>query len=280
MKKYSPLPAAALAGGVLCFLLRLAQNRTGFEPDTGLPVAGNAFAIALPAALAVTAAVILALAFRLPSEKEDTKLPFTGYFMANGSLLLTLLVSALFLWVLSGAMEVFSSLGRSSGGSAGILSSSGIFLFPQLSLLMGLLSIVSAVSLFPLVTACKRREESVPAGFNGNLLLVPVACLVIRLVLAYREDSVNPALGAYYVEILSLTFLILSLYRASSFAFHCGRTRRFAVYTACALTLCITALSDCRAVSDALFDLGGALLTLSLLLMRLNAAAHPLPTQD
>lgn len=279
MKKYASLPAAALAGGVLCFCLRLVQNRTGFEPDTGLPVAGNPAAVALPAALAAAAVVILALASRLPAEKEDTKLPFTGYFFAKGSLPPTLLVSAVFLWVLSGGAEVLSFLSRSSGGSAQLLTGSGVLSFSRLPLFLGLLTVLSAASLFPLAVVCRQRGEGAPSAFNGNLLLVPVACLVIRLVLVYREDSVNPALGAYYVNILALAFLVLSLYRASSFAFHCGRTRRFAVYAACALTLCAACLADCRTVGGALFYLGGVLLMLALLLMRLEAASQPLPSQ-
>lgn len=34
MKKYLIYPSLALAGGALAFLLRLAQNRTGFEAAT------------------------------------------------------------------------------------------------------------------------------------------------------------------------------------------------------------------------------------------------------
>ena len=41
MKKYAAYPALVLAGGAAAFALRLAQNRTGFEAATGLPVAGN-----------------------------------------------------------------------------------------------------------------------------------------------------------------------------------------------------------------------------------------------
>ena len=41
MKKYAVYPLLALAGGAAAFVLRLAQNRTGFEAATGLPVAGN-----------------------------------------------------------------------------------------------------------------------------------------------------------------------------------------------------------------------------------------------
>lgn len=274
MKHCKLLLPVALAGGALCFALRLVQNRTGFEPDTGLPIAGNAAAIALPVVLAVVAVAVLLLAWPLPAEKEEVSLPFTCYFFTTGSLLPALLVSVVFLWGISGALEIFSALGQSSGGSSEIITSSGIFLFPHLSPLLGLMSVLSALSLFPLASACRHRPGQGYAPISGNLLLAPAACLVVRLVLVYRVESVSPVLGAYYVEILALSFLILSLYRTSSFAFRCGRTRRFAVYTACALTLCITVLADCRSVTDVLLYLGGALLMFTLLSMRIGVIVY------
>lgn len=44
---------------------------------------------------------------------------------------------------------------------------------------------------------------------QGSLLLVPVVCFVIRLVLVYRVDSINPVLSDYYLELLALVFLTL-----------------------------------------------------------------------
>lgn len=280
MKRYQLIPSAALVCGVICFFLRLVQNRIGFEPGTGLPIAGSPLSIALPAVLAATALLILVLSRGLPSEKEDTKLPFTGYFFTKGPLLPTLLVSAVFLWILSGGVDILSFLRQSPVRNMEVIASSGTFSSSRTLFLMALLTIVSAVSLFPLAVACRRSETAEFPALNSNLLLVPVACLVVRLVLVYREDSVNPTLSAYYVEILALTFLILSLYRASSFAFHCGRTRRFAVYTAFSLTLCIVGLADCRRISDALFFLGGALLMSSLLAMRLDVVSQRFPSQS
>jgi hypothetical protein len=267
MKPNRLLPAAALAGGLLGFLLRLAQNRTGFEPDSGLPIPGTPAAMALVALLLVAAAGMPLLARRLPAEREDTPLDFSAYFSAAGNLLPTLLVCAVFLWALSGGLQIAAAL-TDAGGA--VLTATGYLPSHKLPLLLGVLSVASAVCLIPLAAACLHGKRA-STRFNGNLLMVPVACLVSRLVLVYREDSVNPALSAYYVEILALTCLILSLYRASSFAFHCGRTRRFAVYTAWALMLCLTVLPDCATAADALFYAGGALLTLALLLLRLNA---------
>ena len=54
MKKHLALPALAVLGGAAAFLLRLLQNRTGFEAETGLPVPGNVPGLALIALLVLT----------------------------------------------------------------------------------------------------------------------------------------------------------------------------------------------------------------------------------
>ena len=121
-----------------------------------------------------------------------------------------------------------------------------------------------------LLDTCRRggKRENRDSSLSGNLLLVPAGCLLVRLVLVYREDSVTPSLAAYYVEILALAFLILALYRASSFGFHCGRTRRLSLYAACALILCLATLADGHDLPASILYLGGAVLMLGLLLMR------------
>jgi hypothetical protein len=83
---------------------------------------------------------------------------------------------------------------------------------------------------------------------------------------------VNPTLSAYYVELLALVFLILTFYRAASFAFGDGRTRRFAWYAELAAVLCAAAMADSLG-SYAVLALyaGGFLTALSLLTLRLEA---------
>ena len=53
MKKYNALPLAAVAGGAVAFVLRLLQNRTGFEAETGLAIPGNLFGIVLVVLLVI-----------------------------------------------------------------------------------------------------------------------------------------------------------------------------------------------------------------------------------
>ena len=68
MKKYAVYPALALAGGAAAFALRLAQNRTGFEAGTGLPVAGNLWGRLLAGLLVVIILACLPLVRKLPAE--------------------------------------------------------------------------------------------------------------------------------------------------------------------------------------------------------------------
>lgn len=75
MKHRFSIPALSVCFGAVGFLLRLLQNRTGFEPDTGLPIPGSVPAILLPILL-MAAAGILYLAVRRVLPKEMPELPF------------------------------------------------------------------------------------------------------------------------------------------------------------------------------------------------------------
>ena len=93
---------------------------------------------------------------------------------------------------------------------------------------------------------------------------------------AYRLDSVNPALSAYYVELLALVFLTLGFYRLSSFAFHAGQLRLYAFYTGAAVVLSMAALADGGPyLSSLLLYAGGASVLMGFLLLRL---ASPVPS--
>ena len=252
MKKYVLWPLLAAIGGVGAFLLRLLQRSTGFEVDTGLPIPGNLYAILLVAWFVVLAAVCL-LAARplLPADREDPPLFPTGFSVASPGLL-TPAVMGLFLLAASGVLDLLFGF---SGASA--LTGSGetvtVFVTAQGSqlfsgrehLVVGLLSLLSAASLLPAVPACRIRPEGeTRKPFQSPLLLVPVCCLVVRLVLTYRVVSVDPSLTDYYTELLAVVFLALAFYRLSSFAFRAGRTRRFAAYAALAIAVCLATLAD------------------------------------
>ncbi len=70
MRAHLPLLLATILGGAAAFALRLAQTRTGFEPDTGLPVPGNVPAILLVILLVLLAAGLFLLCRRIPKERH------------------------------------------------------------------------------------------------------------------------------------------------------------------------------------------------------------------
>lgn len=271
MRRYAVFPVLALGGGCAAFVLRLLQWRVGFEPDTGLPVPGAPFGAAT-ALLAVLVMVLSGLlSRRLPKESEGTPL-FPQGFSTPEAGLLTLAVAGVFLMAVSGLADMAAGLGVQ--GIPGMAALSAVSRREQL--ILGVLTAVSAVCLFPAVAACRLRPDGMARPFSGTLLLAPVVCLVIRLVLVYRQDSANPVLAAYWVELLALVLVILALYRLSAFSCGAGRTRRFVLYAVPAAALCLGALADGGALSSLLFNAGAALLLTGFLLQRLsNLPANP-----
>lgn len=280
MKKQLFLPLAATAGGAAALVLRLLQNQTGFEAATGLPVPGNVPGLALAALLAALAVILLILACRLPLKKADPAFP--DDFRTEGAGLLFLPVAGLFLIAASGALDILAGAGLTEadaalsalggiGGPAASFGSLSLFsragVSPRVRLLMGVLSLLSAVCLFPAAVACRRRPGREVRTVDPAFLLAPPVCLVIRLVLVYRMDSVNPALQAYYVELLALVFMTLTFYLLASFAYRAARPRRFVLCAAAAVALCLTALADWRGLSTALLHAGGASSLLGFLLL-------------
>ncbi|MCI2056580.1 MAG: hypothetical protein LKJ86_05470 [Oscillibacter sp.] len=261
MKKYLAFPILAAAGGAGGFALRLAQNRTGFESDTGLPIAGNPYAPVLIGLLVVLAAVFVFLARMLPGERTAEPRPFETYFR-GGTGARMMLALGIFTWLFSGVLGLYAGVTQPAS---------------RAELILGVLTLASALCLFPLIAVSRPDGDRT---VSGGALLTPVICLVIRLVITYREDSVNPALSAYYVDLLALALLLLCLYRTASFAFGDGKTRRLTVYASMGAVLSMTTLGDSRSAAGLLFYAGGALLCLGLLCLRLQSGSRAASAQD
>ena len=284
MEKHVSLPLLALLGGAAALVLRLWQNATGFEPSTGLPIPGAPAGIVLAGFLAVMAVLLGLLVRRLPGDAENAPLLPRDFSTAD-SRLLVLPVAGVLLMALAGLADLYEGLGLGNllaqflsaadpGGALSMLESSGFS--PTAQKILGVLSLLCAAALFPTLAACRQGSGRAGAFQGAPLLLIPPVALVIRLVLIYRLDSVNPVLSAYYPELLALVFLTLGFYRLSSFAFQAGRTRLFAFYACAAVILTCAALPDSGPhLSSLLLNLGGALVLLGFLLLRL--AAPPVP---
>lgn len=285
MKKPLLLPFIALVGGAAAAVLRLLQNTTGFEEGTGLPIPGNLPATALVILLVLLAAVLILLVRRLPEKAAPA---FPADFTARDPRLLFVPMAGLFLMGISGVLDLVAGLGLTetliqsavsaadpSGMTSVVAISSPDGYSSQAHLILGVLDLLAAAGLFFAVRACGTKHRHSRLRFNGTWLLAPVLAMAVRLVLAYRVDSVNPALEAYYVELLALVFLNLAFYRFSSFSFDAGRTRRFALYACCAVVLCLAAFCDSSSLSARLLEIGAGLCVLGFLLLHLTAASAP-----
>ena len=275
MKKHLLLPLLAVIGGICGAALRFLQNRSGFESATGLPIPGNPYAFLLPGLLLLTTALAVLLCMRLPRSYRSSDSLFADYFSTRSTAAVTILVAGMFLWCLSGAAGVIG------GGAQYTVTADGLY-YPvsaavqKTELLLAVALIASALCIFP--AAAVRRFKTL--SYTGNLLLVPVVCLILRLTLSFREMSINASQQSYYVELLAMVLLALSLFRLSSFAFQDGNTRRFALYSVMSTVLCITALADAATLGDRLFYGGGACLTAGFLLFRLFSEAAAQAPQE
>jgi len=273
MKKYNLFYLLAVLGGAVGFLLRLLQNRTGFEAETGLPVSGNLPALALIVLLVIFAAALLLLSKAWPAGDSPA---FPQDFSTEDPKQLTLPVLGALMMGLAGLADLYESFThrnlllqlQSAADPYGLVMEITPVFSSRLQMLLGILSILSAAALFLAAAACRRRDDGANA-YNATLLLVPPVALVVRLVLTYRADSINPALAAYYVELLALIFLTLSFYRLSSFAFAAGNTRRFALYSGAAVALSLISLADGGPHLSALLLYAGGAITLLGFLLRI-----------
>ena len=249
MKRFSAF-ILGVCFGAAGFALRLLQNRTGFEPDTGLPVPGNIPALALPVLLVLAAVVLYLAACRtLPQKAEE---PFEVRFRLDDKGGLTAVLAGRCIMAASGVMDLLEAV----GGSAAAVSADGMEIVATgtggSGVAIGVLSVVSGVCLAAGTILC-RRKNTPPLIF----LAAPV-CLLARLILVYRLRSTDPVLADYYLEILGLMFLILATYRLSGFAVQAGRPRIFTLYGEAVVILTLTMLPDGAAPAMVLM-LGGAL---------------------
>lgn len=268
MNKRFLIPLTAAAGGTVALVLRWLQNARGFEAETGLPVAGHPAGVALVVWLVVLAVLLTVLVRRLSGETV-----YPEAFSAAEPAHVLLPVMGALLFGISGVLDVAALVVPD-------LISDGRALTPVIRLIFAATALIPAAALFQASSVCRHAddlpeedEEEEPAGeasdtAHAYLLAIPV-CLVVRLVLTYRICSVNPSLEEYYIPLLALVLLILAFYRFSGCAFRAGDTRRFVLYAAAAVVLCITALADRAALSQVLFHTGGAMTLLGFLLLRM-----------
>jgi len=274
MNKHLVFPALTLLGGGAAFFLRLAQNRTGFDAATGLPVPGSLSALALGTVLVLWALGLAWWVRRLPRNRYAS---FSDAFKPAGTAAAAALFCGLLALLLSGFLDIFPALSSSSvllsqnGLASTLLFGTGAWdgLSGPIRLIPGMMSVLCGLCLAPVVSVLRVHGRRQKSALRNELLLIPTVTLVVRLVISYRLDSVNPSLMAYYPELLSLVLLILAFFRLASFSYEDASSRRFTWYAGMAVILCMTAIADTASLSEVLFWSGMfTILTAFLALLR------------
>ena len=175
MDKRYALPLTAALGGAAACVLRLLQNHTGYEADTGLPIPGNFAALALAVLLIGLAAALALTAQLLPAEEEPGPILPRDFSTENAGLL-TIPMCGVFLLALSGLSDLAESASLLPEGLVSsrhviysILRAGGLGFSLRGQTLLGVLTLAAAVSLFPVLAGCRRREGHHGANTKGPL---------------------------------------------------------------------------------------------------------------
>lgn len=272
------LSCLLLVSSGAAFFLRLMQMHFGFEPDTGLPVHGSLWGLLVPVVLAILA-VVWWMAVRPLPAKDSPALP-QDFPMTKQHLFLPIAGVALvalsgLAWLAFGLLPSTANAVAEDGTLISVTVTSPIPVSTMV--ILGALSLVMALTLFPAVAACQVPKKAESRAFRGTLLLAAPVCLVVRLVLIYRIHSVDPSVSHYAVELLAMVCLTMAFYRLSAFGCGAGNTRRFLLYAGWAVVLSIATLADGHSLPDMLLYLGAALTLLGLLLARL---CEPGPAEE
>ena len=276
------LPAAASAGGFAACLLRLLQNRTGFEADTGLPVRGYVPAIALAVLLGGLTLLFFLLSRTLTGERE----PLFPFYTESRMFFILPTAGSLFLALGGGAdlLESMEPRGVPSDSfvTATLLNRDFTSIPQGIQLLLGILTLLTAGCLMLSCAACRKREwrerQLRRHLFRREILLVPSLTLLLRMVMIYRMDSIDPLLAKYVPELMALFFLTAGFFSLSASAFGEGRLSTLSFTAGCSVLFSLCALTDeWKYLSSPLVLLGGSLSLMGFLLLRLQA---PLPPDE
>lgn len=229
--------------GLLLFALRLAQNRTGFDPETGLSlpsVPGMVLAVALVAC----AVAELALSFRRSGERAD----FASQFTPPGREM-PVLVAGCFLLAAGGVLLLL-----------GALPQRGIA-----AMTAGLLAVAAGAGLLLLLRQVRADGDA------SVFYALPSMFFAVFLVLAvYLPEESNPVLARFYVPVLAAAMVAYAFSQLAGFFRRESTPRAFVRAADLAVLLCLAALADALGRPGYLLLFGGCalLLTTFLLLCR------------
>ena len=209
MKKGFLLSLTTLLAGVGGAVLRRLEWNTGFEPETGLAIAGNRPLLGL-LLLSALLGIGLILALR------------TGKAPANGSG--TVVRPRSFVCL---AATGIAALALAVGGVLAAIDAQTQAPPQTARMIWGLCAVVTAG--FLLWTAVGPFVEKTPGKYRFRLL-VPAFFCCYWLILAYEAHSANPVILQYMFQLFAVICILLSFYFIAGFDFGRAKVRSAAFF--------------------------------------------------
>ena len=258
MRKEFLLPALALGGGLAGLALRLWELSSAFEADTGLPVAGAPATLVLAG---FSAAVLLAPVLLCRGTGRGFQGSYDEAFQAAGSTpYLTVMVAAAFLMAGSGVLLLAQAggvLSESLAASAGTgLGLSGLFqllLSVGRELLLAILALASAASLFLLG---KNNYKGEGKGERSGCLLTPAYTACVWLIVSYLDHSGDPIVLDYVYQLFAVVAAVLGSYFLAGFGYQRPKGFPAAFFSLAAMYFCLVTLADRHTPAELLLYVG------------------------
>lgn len=258
MRKEFLLPALALGGGLAGLALRLWELSSAFEADTGLPVAGAPATLVLAG---FSAAVLLALVLLCRGTGRGFQGSYDEAFQAAGSTpYLTVMVAAAFLMAGSGVLllaqaggVLSESLAASAGAGLGLSGLFQLLLSVGRELLLAILALASAASLFLLG---KNNYKGEGKGERSGCLLTPAYTACVWLIVSYLDHSGDPIVLDYVYQLFTVVAAVLGSYFLAGFGYQRPKGFPAAFFSLAAMYFCLVTLADRHTPAELLLYVG------------------------
>lgn len=258
MRKEFLLPALALGGGLAGLALRLWELSSAFEADTGLPVSGAPATLVLAG---FSAAVLLALVLLCRGTGQGFQGSYDEAFQAAGSTpYLTVMVAAAFLMAGSGVLllaqaggVLSESLAASAGAGLGLSGLFQLLLSVGRELLLAILALASAASLFLLG---KNNYKGEGKGERSGCLLTPAYTACVWLIVSYLDHSGDPIVLDYVYQLFAVVAAVLGSYFLAGFGYQRPKGFPAAFFSLAAMYFCLVTLADRHTPAELLLYVG------------------------
>lgn len=109
---------------------------------------------------------------------------------------------------------------------------------------------------FPLLLTCANKPHATKNSTLNLLSFFPILFFAIWILTSYKQNSINPTLWDYAVEVLTLIVCITAFYYLAGFAYGVVNTKKCMFFCMLGAMLCVMSLADTRYIGQQIM-LGG-----------------------